>query len=98
MVAKLPLSTVVTAPTCLAPFLAVVFNSCHGSNLFGTFPGSCLPWLLNCCNPNLVNAVDSLTLEFESVVNTGKIDENVYNFVPIEICDSTQVSRLRSAE
>ncbi|GBO05308.1 hypothetical protein AVEN_175802-1 [Araneus ventricosus] len=39
-----------------------------------------------------------LALEFESVADTGKIDEVGYNIVPIEARDSTLTSLLRSAE
>ncbi|GBO10879.1 hypothetical protein AVEN_41623-1 [Araneus ventricosus] len=69
-----------------------------GSNLFGTFSGNYLPWVLKRCHPSLFNVVDILPLEFESIVNTGEIGEESYNIVPIEIRDSTQASRLRSAE
>ncbi|GBM55687.1 hypothetical protein AVEN_139386-1 [Araneus ventricosus] len=71
---------------------------CHGSNLFGTFPGNCHPWLLSRRHPSLVNVVDILTQEFESVVNIGKIDEEGCNIFPIGIRNSTQASRLRSAK
>ncbi|GBL92970.1 hypothetical protein AVEN_54615-1 [Araneus ventricosus] len=47
---------------------------------------------------SLVNAVNILTLEFESVLDTGKIGEEDYNIVAIEARDSTQSSHLRSAE
>ncbi|GBM50579.1 hypothetical protein AVEN_266794-1 [Araneus ventricosus] len=43
---------------------------------------------------SLVNAVDILTLEFESVVGTGKIGEGGYNIAPFKACDSTQSSHL----
>ncbi|GBN99757.1 hypothetical protein AVEN_201364-1 [Araneus ventricosus] len=66
--------------------------------MFVTFPDNCLPWLLNRCHTSLFNVVDTLTLEVQSVVNTSKIGEEDYNTVPIEFRDSTQASRLRSAE
>ncbi|GBM39224.1 hypothetical protein AVEN_223840-1 [Araneus ventricosus] len=71
---------------------------CHVSNLFGTFLGNSLPCLLNRFHPSLVKAADTFTLEFESVENIGKIGEESYNIVPIDMHDSTQASRLRSAE
>ncbi|GBL91742.1 hypothetical protein AVEN_71381-1 [Araneus ventricosus] len=46
----------------------------------------------------LVNSVDILTLEFESIVDTGKIGEEGYNIVPIKVRDHTLSSHLRSAE
>ncbi|GBM09065.1 hypothetical protein AVEN_179273-1 [Araneus ventricosus] len=57
-----------------------------------------LPLLRNCCHPCLVKVVDTLTLEFESVVNVGKIREEDYKIVPSEPHDSTQACHLRSGK
>ncbi|GBL85849.1 hypothetical protein AVEN_63179-1 [Araneus ventricosus] len=51
-----------------------------------------LHWLLYRCRRSLVNAVDILTLQFQSVVNAGKIGEEDYNIVSSESRDSTQIS------
>ncbi|GBN50985.1 hypothetical protein AVEN_83483-1, partial [Araneus ventricosus] len=48
-----------------------------------------LPGRLNHCHLSLVNVVDILKLEFESVVNIGKTGEEDCNIVPCEYRDST---------
>ncbi|GBL95181.1 hypothetical protein AVEN_253514-1 [Araneus ventricosus] len=47
---------------------------------------------------SLFNVIDALTLEFESILNPGKIGEEGHSIVPIETRDYTQASQLRSAK
>ncbi|GBL74392.1 hypothetical protein AVEN_235359-1 [Araneus ventricosus] len=50
-----------------------------------------LPWLLNLCHPSVVNVVNIPTIEFKSVLKTGKIGEEDYIIAPSESRDSTKV-------
>ncbi|GBM19056.1 hypothetical protein AVEN_172516-1 [Araneus ventricosus] len=69
------------APSARVMVTKVSLDRCHLSNLFGTLCGNYLPWLLSRCHPSSVNAVDILSLEFESVVDRSKIGEGGYNIV-----------------
>ncbi|GBN97019.1 hypothetical protein AVEN_46674-1 [Araneus ventricosus] len=69
-------------------------ESCHGSNLFDTFSGNYLLLILNHCHSSLFNVVNALTLKFESLLNSGKIGEEGYNIVPVEISDSAQANHV----
>ncbi|GBN26022.1 hypothetical protein AVEN_41150-1 [Araneus ventricosus] len=67
----------------------------HVFNLVGMFFDNCLPLLLSRFHFSLFNVVDTLTPEFESVVNTFTIGEEGYTIVPIESCHYTQAILLR---
>ncbi|GBM92430.1 hypothetical protein AVEN_81046-1 [Araneus ventricosus] len=60
-----------------------------------TDPICLVSWLLNRCRPSLINAVDILNIEFESVVVTGKIGEESYDNVLIKDRDYSVTCEVR---
>ncbi|GBL78597.1 hypothetical protein AVEN_65190-1 [Araneus ventricosus] len=57
-----------------------------------------LLWFLNRCHPSPVSVVEISTLEFESIVKTGKIVEEDYNIIPRGSRDSTKCFKSANEE